>query len=154
MGCCDHTLLHASARSGSAEVSAVRSPLYNSSSGSFFHGQEGAARRLLLAGVNVNFRGPDDGRCVLIKAIEGGLEDLVNDLVLIGVGLIRNTSQELAETATTPHRRRDCWRGCIDPAGEQGEQGCPRQLGGVAADQCCRSGSSSCGEHSAGRRCD
>lgn len=48
-------------------------------------GHEDAAKRLVLAGADVNGLDPDDGRCFLMKAVEGGCGYLIEYLLLSGV---------------------------------------------------------------------
>eukprot|EP00752_Nemacystus_decipiens_P002752 g2570.t1 len=98
-GCEGRTLFDAAARGGNAEVVSAlvaagaqpdvnvvsaasgRSALFVAAS----LGHEDAARRLVLAGADVNFRDPGDGCDVLVKAAEHGCGELVNDLLIGGV---------------------------------------------------------------------
>lgn len=98
-GCRGRTLLDAAALGGNADVvsallcagahadvnvvSAVsrRSALYEATA----CGHEAVARRLILAGADVNFRDPIDKEgCVLFKATTGGHDQLVKDLLAGG----------------------------------------------------------------------
>ena len=97
-GCRGRTLLDAAALGGDANVvsafvgagagpdvnvvsvSSKRSALYTAT----YCGHEAAARRLIQAGADVNFHDPMDQCSVLFRAVEGGLEQLVLDLLFHG----------------------------------------------------------------------
>lgn len=99
-GCGGRTLLDAAAVGGNADVvsalvsaggteldvnvvsvSSGRSALYTAT----HYGHEACARRLIEAGADMNFQDPVDRWSVLHRAVEGGLEQLVNDLLVGGV---------------------------------------------------------------------
>lgn len=97
-GCRGRTLLDAAALGGDANVvsafvgagagpdvnvvsvSSKRSALYTAT----YCGHEAAARRLIQAGADVNFHDPMEQCSVLARAVEGGLEQLVLDLLFHG----------------------------------------------------------------------
>lgn len=97
-GCRGRTLLDAAAIGGNPEVvsafiragaepdvnvvsvSSRRSALYATT----YCGHEAAARRLILAGADVNFQDPVDKHSVLSLAVRGGHTQVVNDLLISG----------------------------------------------------------------------
>lgn len=109
-GCRGRTLLDAAALGGNADVvsafvragagagintlsiSSGRSALYTAT----YCGHETAARRLILAGADVNFYDPLDKCNVLAKAVESGHAQLVNDLLIRGART--NTQDEYGVT--------------------------------------------------------
>ena len=97
-GCRGRTLLDAAALGGNPDVLAAllrtgsgpdvnavsvssgRSPLHTAT----FCGHEAAARQLILAGADLNFRVPGDTCSVLTEAVRGGQAQLVHDLLIAG----------------------------------------------------------------------